>query len=313
MTKRHLLFSLFWSYLLLPMVRGQQLPLFAQYPEYHGLINQASINTNFFTDNGRNISVGVSHRNQWSGLITTNVLRGEWLANFGKYGNFIVGGYVQQDKLGITENTSGHIRIGYLLPLGKDILQSGISLGFNFGGNQRQLRIDQLVENAQRDPDVVSRDPSVSRRDLGFGLFAYRKMGGQESQYLYGGLSIPRIGSGDKDNTIGKRYAHYYGLLGYYWVLDNDCHIEFSTWARKVDSLPFNWSFNVRYQFIKQMWFGGGLVMHPNTNYMFEIGYIHPFGNHLCKLGFAYTLFPKNELSNAYELNLAVVLDGRKK
>ena len=129
--KTALLIGSFFAYL--PFVQSQQLPLVAQHPEYHGLINPASVNHNLMTDD-QNISIGLSTRRQWIQLGDlspfTNVLRGEFID---RNNRLVIGGYINHDKAGITNNFGVYGRIAYLIPTDGDINESGISIGANIG------------------------------------------------------------------------------------------------------------------------------------------------------------------------------------
>ncbi len=142
MTHRtRLLLLLFYS--CLSVTYGQQLPLFAHYPNYQGLINPASVPMDFLKSNGRKWSIDASYRVQSDDLgpfsPKTFVLQGTHICEQKKGGNWLLGGYFQQDEVGITKNTEGYVRGAFIKKLGKNLRDGGISIGFNAGGNQRRI------------------------------------------------------------------------------------------------------------------------------------------------------------------------------
>jgi type IX secretion system PorP/SprF family membrane protein len=296
-------------YASLSVLSAQQLPLFAQHAEYHGLINPASVNCNFLTDNGANLSVGLSYRSQWSGLgrvaPTTQVLRGEFIND--NY-NFIAGGYLQNDRLGITNNFGGYGRFAYVIS-GDNLSDGGLSFGLNLGVSRWDLKTSLLSLSQSNDPDFPE-DPTFSYLDVGIGAYWYQKLG-DESKYFYMGVSAPRTFSwGGKDYTSAKRYPHFYGLAGVYLPLFEDGFVEFSTWTRYVEKIPLQSSFNVRLQPTAFFWLGAGTITDFKTaSYMMaECGVTHRG----VKLGYAFSWSGVSQhFGNAHEVNLALVLDTR--
>jgi type IX secretion system PorP/SprF family membrane protein len=197
MTKRTVLHTLTALWLSQSIAQAQQLPIFAQYAEYHGLINPASVNSNFLTEK-QDRSIGVSYRSNLMDFgdlsPVTAVVRFESIE---RKRRIILGAYLQHDKIGITENSELHGRIAYFIKLNKNL---GLAAGLQIGGVNRQLKTSDLMLAYGTDPQIPQKDTSVTSPDLGFGLYFYQKLWGQESQYFYGGLSIPRFGN-DK-NTM---------------------------------------------------------------------------------------------------------------
>jgi hypothetical protein len=317
MTKQSLLFLLVFGQGL-SVAYGQQLPLFAQYPEYFGLINPASIQTNFLTDNGHNFSFGASHRINGAQLgndisPSTQVIRSEFIWNRDKPWNCLVGGYWQHDEVGITQSDDIYFRGALLFKLGKHLEDGAISAGFNIGSNQRQIKTSLLSPMLIPDPQVPD-NPSVTYTDLGIGLFFHTKLGTQSKQ-IYGGFSIPRILNTQDTAFAFVRYKHYYGLLGFNSLLGNNALLGLSTWARHVKNVPWQWSFNVRLQPNNYCWLGVGLITSQNTTadktkpaLTGECGVnILLYQKNILKVGYAFIF--SNELiglfGNSHEFNLA--------
>ena len=147
MTPKTLLFVL--SYCVFThCAKAQQLPLVAQDPEFHGIINPASLNSDFIRDD-RNLSVGVSVRQQWLGLKglspSTQYGRGEYIVDGDN--RWLIGAYFMHDKVGITNNTGLYARAAYVLNTGSDARKGGLSFGLNLGVVNWFLRTNNLSVN----------------------------------------------------------------------------------------------------------------------------------------------------------------------
>ncbi len=313
MTKRTCLFiGAFWQGLI--AATAQDLPLFAQYSDYHGLINPASVSIDFLTNNGQNLSFGAAYRAQWTGFgndlsPSTQVVRGEFINHDRK---ILLGGYAQNDCVGISQHLGFYGRFAYFIPIRKNVLDEGLSIGLNVGTTRRQLQLDKLSAVAQRtDPNLLS-EPSKFAFDVGFGVYYYKKWRGP-SEYVYGGLSTPRL----RDFANNQWAVHTYGLFGINIAPNNNGLWECSTWVRHVKNLSLQGSVNARYHLTLpsgSVWLGGGLITRVADKFDFTI----ECGTRIraMKIGFAYT-FSRSELQtlfgNSMEVNLGFVLDRRKK
>jgi type IX secretion system PorP/SprF family membrane protein len=304
MTKRILFFyTVFHFYA--SFCSAQQLPFFAQYTEYHGMINPASIHYTFLTENGHRISGGATYRTSWenwNGLApTTQVLRVESIKN-----KIVWGAYLQNDKVGITENTGGYGRIAYIQPLGKNLSDGGLAIGLNVGLNSLKLTTNNLLISNIPDPNIPL-DPSVFSLDLGFGVFGYKKWR-RVNDYVYGGLSIPQLWG----NSKFRNEKHYYALLGFYMALNNQSYLEISSWIRKVSDVPFQYSLNVRYQPLHWCWVGSGSFFNKGIAFTPEFGFNIETGKTLYKIGYAYTM-SNNLVGPSHEINLGFSLKRKQK
>ena len=318
---RHLKNTILWLSLLLTTItidtHAQQLPLFAQHPEYHGHINPASLNIDYLVD-GRNLSFGASMRQQWVQLgelsPSTQVLRGEYIND--DY-NIITGGYLMRDKVGITYNAMAQGRFAYVLKTGSSLEEGGISLGLNLGLANWFLKTDRLSLNQIDDPDLLQR-PSSWYPDLGIGVFWYQQIGGASSHYFYMGLSAPRTFDFRSDQQGAKRLPHYYGLLGYYHPLgfSENGFFEASMWSRYVANLPIQTSFHLKIQPIPQFMLGIGAVADFKSRPLMvvEAGINIPSyaKNSIIRLGYSYTYGSFiSHFGATHEINLAFTLDTR--
>lgn len=248
--------------------QAQQLPIFNQYKDYFSLINPATINLNYLiNDEKYPFEAGLSYRSQW---VNKNFGPKTMLANLeyiyyeeGLYSRkgvgLILGGQLISDATGPTSFIGGLGRIGGILKLGD---YSGLSLGFNIGFLQHQIKVAEL--NFIQEGDLAD-DQNITQSipELGVGLFYYYN--GFRRNYLYTGFSIPQVlemdltfrGLNEKRYTI-KRLRHYYGILGYVVDVDKEIsYIDLSTWIKYVEGAKINMDF------IGRIYFGLG---HTNSN-----------------------------------------------
>ncbi len=301
---------------LLHSMYAQQLPLVAQHPEFHGLINPASINIDYLLD-ARTVTFGASWRQQWVQLgelsPVTQVLRGETVLNPNDNNSWVVGGYVIRDKVGITNNLGVYGRAAYVVKTnGQNMEDGGISVGLNVGVANWQLRTDRLSLTHPDDPNLVNR-PSSWYPDLGFGAYWYVNLGAP-SHYLYLGLSSPRTFEFRSNDLGARRLPHYYGLLGYYVPLpsSDNGYVEISTWSRYVENVRLQTSFHCKVQPMDYFWVGAGVVtdFKPQPLLLVEAGLNIPTEFRTFKLGYSYTW--GNFLSHfgaTHEFNVAFALD----
>ncbi|MBL7816123.1 MAG: type IX secretion system membrane protein PorP/SprF [Saprospiraceae bacterium] len=309
MTKLILL-SAFLIGFLQPTIEAQQLPLLTQYPEYYGLINPASVNRSFLMDNGRNLSIGglyyLSTTSELQDIAPeTGSVRAELIVHRWKY-KFLLSSYFQYDKIGITKNTDVYLRGAYIHSFRGHLSKDGLVAGVNFGFNRQQFLLHELSPNLiPNDPKIgFVYPPSVNYKDLGLGLYYYRKWK-EEGDYFYGGLSAPRI----KQNRLAN---HYYALLGFSWAANENYFWEFSTWVRYVERVPRQTSINTRLHFHKVVWLGIGGIMSP-INKPFLTGELG-LNCKAVRFGIAYTYLQSDVQSifgNALEFNLSYALDVR--
>lgn len=283
---------------------AQQLPFFAQYTEYQGLINPAAIHTHFLTEQGQDFAAGVSVRTQGGYLKDlaprTQTGRVEGLKKLNKNNNLLLDGYFQNNVTGISHNTDLIGRIAYIRTLGKTLTEGGLSIGFHFGLGRNKLETNDLLLQTPLpiDPNIPV-DPSVVRFKSGIGVYGFKQW--HKSDYVYGGFSIPQFG-----DLEGSNYNHYYGLVGFYIVCNHQSHIDISTWLRKVPNVPTYYSFNTRYQPLFWCWIGLGITtdFSPNPTLIPEFGIIRNKENRVFKVAYSYTLL-NTLMGRAHEINIA--------
>lgn len=314
MTQRFLL-SLVAIFCSLSAIMAQQQPLYAQDPEFHGIINPASIYTDFL-NHERVISAGISHRSQW-GLPNkiapnTQVARGEYI-HLGEPNTFVFGGYAQYDRVGITENFGAYGRFAYVIT--NDPKAWGISVGLNLGVASWQVKTSRLSLTQIDDPNFAA-EPSVRYLDGGCGIYTYKKLGesGDRGKYFYAGLSAPRFFDVSPDRQGADPYRHVYGLAGFQFSPMNDLKVEVSTWVRQVKNIPTQASFNARIQ-VKDIKLGFGAVstlsnLKETPFLSLELGYNFMVNDrHIMKVSGVASFGQVAYFGNAFEINVSYVLE----
>jgi type IX secretion system PorP/SprF family membrane protein len=302
----------------LSVATAQQLPLVAQHPEFHGLINPASLNIDYLLDR-RNVSFGTSWRQQWLQLgelsPSTQVVRGEYIINPNDGNSFIVGGYAVRDRVGITNNLGLYGRAAYIIKTGQYLEDGGISVGLNVGLANWRLHTERLSLAQPDDPDLTIK-PSSWYPDVGFGAYWYLNLGAP-SHYLYLGVSSPRTFEFRSEDFGARRVPHYYGLVGYYLpipLLSDNGYAEVSIWSRYVANVPLQSSFHFKIQPMENLWVGMGLVTDFKTYPMrsVEVGVNVPFESQTLKIGYSYSWGSLlNHFGATHEFNVAFALETK--
>ncbi|MEL7124556.1 MAG: PorP/SprF family type IX secretion system membrane protein [Bacteroidota bacterium] len=312
--------SFFCLCFLSTQLTAQQLPLFTQYRENYGIINPAALSSDFHVY-AYNLNVGVSYRDQWtglSGLSTPKTLTARAEMIF-PYSGFFTGAYVINDVAGPTSFTGAYVRGGYVLS--DDIEYRGLVLGFNLGYVQHQIEITS--EALEQFPGLPLGEFQSGLPDIGFGLYFYQSLGGRNSfgDFLYAGVSAPQTFGLDLTyRDLGEdfsiiRVQHYYALLGYYYFINDDSFLEPSLWVRYVDGAPISVDLNLRFQLSKDLWIGGGYSTNENAHIDAGvlIGQNIGMDNANIKLGYGFDMLFNNlyggRFRNSHELNLTITLD----
>lgn len=307
---------LFFFYLE-PLI-AQQLPLFTQYREMHGIINPAAVGRDVFQAKNTIIG-GVSYRRQWidapqaPSTIMANV---QWLKEMG--GSYLLSGlYIVDDRLG-KENTLGiYQRAGVLIS--NDIENYGIAVGFNGGMVNYRVR---LSETTARDPDpLISGDRHKWRPDFGAGVFGYTKLG--NDHLIYGGFSIPQIfglkGIQLTENLDVVRYRHYYLTGGYIIPFNNEgSDLEISTWTKFVPHTRPNVDLNLRFNINNIFQLGAGF--NTNKSLSLEATYLLGYNTQseyeitgMWRFGYSYNMnfSPiSSYMGNSHEFHFSVAFGG---
>jgi type IX secretion system PorP/SprF family membrane protein len=301
---------------------AQQLPLFSLYRENQGLLNPAAVHSDFllYHDSYR-LSAGATHRSQWvdgDGKIATQSARVEYIGiGEGRFAP-LAGLYTINDQVGPTGFTGIYGRLASVFGLGHPNY-GGFSVGLNAGYVQYRIKASQIDLLDPGDAPGQT-DQSQWHPDVGLGLFFYKSIA-RETALVYAGLSAAQLFQldltlpGENGRFPLTRRPHFYAQAGAYKFLDNFSFLELSTWARYVDGAPFDLDVNLRYQFQRQFWVGGGAALNGNLHVEFGTYLLHLFdgearGRPLVKLsaGFDYDLNPRGlQAGKAFEVNLSVL------
>lgn len=252
-------------------LHAQQMPLFTQYREMHGILNPAAIPYGFLTAQNKT-SIGISNRRQWLDMPsppTTQILRGEYFAADRTGVTLLTGGYLINDQTGPTGFTGLYGRVAGVVTSDAEI--GGVSVGLALGAVQYRLKTSQLK---LRDADDIraTEDRTKMYPDLSIGAFWYQRFGDFSDDYVYAGVSVPQImgldlSIVDLDKALQYRRApHYYASAGWYHFFGEGSFIEPSVWVKYVQNVPINVDFNVRYQAANSFWVGAGSSVSGNIH-----------------------------------------------
>lgn len=295
---------------------AQQLPLFTQYREYNGIINPASINSDYFLDD-YHASFGASLRLQWVGVSrrpTTPLIRGEYFHKNRK-SNFhlLTGGWLLNDQTGPTSTTNLSGRIAVLGSAYPE--KGGFCAGLSMGGGQ--FRLDATSIDFKDKSDIVE-NVTTLYPDIGLGIYGYKALT-DHNNYVYAGVSIPQVFAPDLRfrNQNGdfnlQRVRHYYGTVGFYKFVGDRSFWEASSWLKYVPNTPVQLDVNARYRLKGAFWLGLGYSTAKNIHS--EVGYIFEPKNksHAFKIGYGFDNslnYNTTYFGVSHEVNL-VVLIGR--
>lgn len=299
--------------ILLPYwLQAQQLPLFTQYREYNGIINPASINSDYFLDD-YHASFGASLRLQWMGVARnpkTPLIRGEYFHKSKKaYFHLLTGGWLLNDQTGPTSTTNFNARIAVLRSASPE--KGGFCAGLSMGGGQ--FRLDATSIDFKDKSDIVD-NISTLYPDIGLGIYGYKALT-DRNNYLYAGISIPQVFTPDLRfrNENGdfnlQRVRHYYGTIGFNQFLGDRSFWEASSWLKYVPNTPLQLDVNARYRFKGAFWLGLGYSTSKNLHT--EMGYIIETKHNALKIGYGYdNSFNSNAsyFKNSHEINVSVLI-----
>lgn len=305
---------------------SQQLPMFTQYREFHGFINPATINSDFYVYE-YDLSFGASFRNQWSGVDNfttpqTAFIRGEYIIGGSGYKfGLVTGGYLIHDDTDPISNTGLYGRLGVMYS--DDPYWGLFSVGLTVGAVQYRIKTSNIRLQDYTDEVVFQAQLNQIYPDVGFGMFFHKRFESGFFKYdsFYAGLSVPQVFGlnldyrESDDNLSLKRNQHFFGLIGFYKYLNEDSFLEPSIWVKYVSNVPVHIDFSLRYQLSNYFWFGAGMAMNGNMHY--EIGFL--LGDNIgwyntnIKVGYGYGTFYKNVqiFGPSHEINFTYTFDTK--
>lgn len=306
MKKELLLIGLFLLSFLIK-TQAQQTPIHTQFGMVHGLLNPASLRTDFHLNQGAYTTyLGISSRQHWVGLSNSNKTQSIHFEQI--YDNrgiaFIYGGQLVNDKNGRISTTGLYGRFGAVI--NEDLDWGGLSLGFNVGLVQYRLDLRNTQARESGDRLATALETSIYP-NIGLGAYFYRV--DNSDNIFHAGLSIPEIFKLDDVQKEALLYvsknSHYYFHTGY-TLTGNDAYsfLELSYQMYYVRNAPLFFGLNAKYQFNDTFWLGLGYstqgAFHPECGVSFG-------DSRKIRLGFAMDI-PFNDVGakfgKSFELNL---------
>ena len=280
-TKLLLLASLL---LLLPWkAQAQQEPMYSQY-----MFNALAINP-AYAGSKDCFSASFLHRNQWLGIEgapTTNTLSAHSPLLFP---NSAVGGTLLHDFVGVTRRTSLLADYAYRIELSKTTrLAFGLRAGFShFSWDPTRL------ENVDQSDYIYAGGATNGLAPrIGTGIFLHNRN-------FYAGLSIPNLlkynpkQGLDQQTGLPESERHYFGTLGYAFVVSPNVVVKPSVLAKYEQAAPFQMDINMNVLFWNHLWIGASYRTRDAIVGMVEIIPIP-----MLQIGYAYDM-PISELRGA--------------
>ncbi|HMQ47450.1 MAG TPA: PorP/SprF family type IX secretion system membrane protein [Saprospiraceae bacterium] len=311
---------LFLFYISASSLWSQQLPIYNQYRNAQAFINPASVSSDFFLYE-YNLNFNSSYRAQWisqEDTPRTLTAAGEYISNFGGAFELLAGVQMMKDQTGPIGLSGVYGRIGSLLT--NDPYFGALGVGISVGYVRYAVNASSIIWKDPDDPNILLNDFSVSKPDLGIGIFYYKRLGSRyfSKDNIYVGLSVPQILGARyvvldeaREGSI-ERVRHYYLSGGWYHFFNSDSFLELSSWVKYLPGNGFNADINARFQPGRTIWFGGGLNMNGIIHLESGVNIPEFFGedtNLKIAYSFDYSLSAFGlELGSSHEVTLAVQL-----
>ena len=290
-------------------INAQQNPIHTQFGTVHGLLNPASLRTDFhLSQRTYTTFVGASSRHQWLGVPNTNTtqtIHFEQLYDTRGVA-FLYGGQLVNDKNGRINTTGVYGRLGAVI--NNDLDWGGLSLGVNIG--LVQYRLDLRNTQARESGDIFANAVEANTYpNIGLGAYFYRIGGFDGDDIIHVGLSIPEVFKLDElqkeDLLYLSKNRHYYFHGGYTFTgNDGYSYLDLSYQMYYVLNAPLYVGVSARYQLDNTFWIGAGYssqgAFHPECGVSFG-------DNRLLKIGFAMDLSFNDvgtKFGNSFEINV---------
>lgn len=258
--------------------KAQQKPHYTQYIQNQFIINPALAGIESYKD------VRISHRHQWLGIndgpITTyfsihgplsgrrgdgvpSVMRqrevnprgeeywDEYKASPAHHG---WGLQIVNDRAGPLNNLTAQVSYAYHMPL-SDVMN--LAVGFSAGINQVRLDANRLKFATTVDPAVYTSGVlNKIRPDFSAGIYLY-------GPSLFAGISAQQIVPQKLEFTEnitrtvnGKAVPHFFGILGYRMLLNEDFNLIPSVMVKYIQPSPVQLEGNAKLQYRDLLWVG---------------------------------------------------------
>lgn len=188
------------------MAMGQQEPQYTQF-----MYNKLPMNAGY-TGAREVISIRALYRNQWAGIEGAPKTATISIHSPFKRENFALGGFIVNDRLGVTNQTWVDMTYAYRISLTK---KTKLSIGINAGMLIYKSNITELKPNDPTDPAYTENIQKVLP-DVGAGLYIYQPM-------FYFGVSVPNMIKSDisnnqdlinSSNIAARRSPHFFIMGG---------------------------------------------------------------------------------------------------
>lgn len=252
---------------------AQQNPLYSQYMFNQLVINPAYAGTKQY------ISSTLFTRKQWVGFGGSPLTISATLHGPLKNKRAGLGFFINNDHIGVTNQTDIYGAYSYHLPLKDGSLSMGVSGGISFyRSDLNSLDVWDPNDNVYQVNILTNQLPN-----FGTGLY-YSK------EKWYAGISVPQLISYDPDKGVNATKAsmhhpipHYYFTAGYVFTLSQDLALKPSCLVKYVKKDNVQFDINVNALFNNIVWVGASYRYKDAMVFIFEYQL-----NRKLRLGYSY-------------------------
>lgn len=267
------------------------------HPHYTMFMYNKLVYNPAYAGNKNMLSVNAAYRNQWTGIngaprnfnVALDAPVGSYMKPFRRVA---LGLNINNETLGVTDNTNIMASYAYRIPLKKTVLSFGLQAGVSMY-NANYSKLSPLQQNDQ----VLNQNvDNAMLPNIGAGIFWSGK-----NFYVSG--SVPNLLENYYDNNrkngAGRQIRSYYLSGGYTFSVSEDFKIQPQLMARYAGNSnynqPFNMDANLSFIFFNRLMLGATYRTDESLS-----GIIHLQATRMINIGYAYdyTLSPLQGYNN---------------
>lgn len=267
------------------------------HPHYTMFMYNKLVYNPAYAGNKNMLSVNAAYRNQWTGIdgapknfnVALDAPIGSYMKPFRRVA---LGLNVNNETLGVTDNTNIMTSYAYRIPMKKTVLSFGLQAGVSMY-NANYSKLSPLQQN---DQVLMQNVDNAVLPNIGAGVF-------WSGENFYVGGSVPNLLENYYDNNrkngAGRQIRSYYLSGGYIFTVSDDFKIQPQLMARYAGNSnynqPFNMDANLSFIFYNRLMLGATYRTDKSLS-----GIIHLQATRMINIGYAYdyTLSPLNGYNN---------------
>lgn len=190
------------------------------------------------------------YRNQWTGF--EGAPKTYLISMYGpmkKMKNAGLGGMIMADKTGLISTNTGYLTFAYHVKINK---KTKLGLGISAGLKQYKVRLYDVRAYDQGDELLTGNLLTANSIDANAGLYLH-------GPNLFVGLSSMNMLNNKIrwKNPQGRLSPHYYGVIGYNYVIKKDYAIQPSVLVKFTDPVPVQMEYSLKFTYKDWIWLGG--------------------------------------------------------